>query len=341
VYAVFLYATVYGVLYVAAYGVLYVAVYGVVEGTAVSQHQRSAAMKELETLIQEFEIACRAAGLNNRTIAWYQSKLFEFHHFIGDDDWTDYRTVRKFFADLQSENRRYKNHPGLDAQGKLSVETIRGYGRALKRFFNWLVEEDYLDASPMRHIRLPRRPKHVPKDVSLQDIQSLLQVAITSRDKAIILFLCTTGVRASELCTLTIDRVDIDKQVALVRGKRDKERFVFFDQRTSDAIQVRLEERPETTEPYLFTTYRGKKLKVSGLRQILRRLVERAEISNPVSAHRFRHAFAKRWMMNGGDEFSLATILGHEDIATTRIYSQYRLGELREKYAKIIGGFQM
>lgn len=298
-------------------------------------------MKELEDLIREFEIDGRAAGLNNRTIDWYQSKLLEFQNFVEEDDWTDYRTIRRFFADLQSENRRYKNHPGLDAQGKLSVETIRGYGRTLKRFFNWLVEEDYLDASPMRHVRLPRRPKHLPKDISRQDIQSLLQVAITPRDKAIILFLCTTGVRASELCTLTIDRVDLDERVALVRGKRDKERYVFFDQRTSDAIRAWLKERQETTEPYLFTTYPGKELKVSGLRQILRRLVERSNITNPVSAHRFRHAFAKRWMMNGGDEFSLATILGHEDIATTRIYSQYRLRELKEKYAKIVGGLQM
>lgn len=291
----------------------------------------------LENLIVEFEIACRAAGLSERSIVWYRGKLHEFAIFIGEEDWTATQTVRRFLADLQTENRRYKNHPILDASGKLAVETIRGYGRTLKRFFNWLIEEEYLDASPMSHIRLPRRPKRLPKDVSQQDIQSLLRAATSSRDKAVILFLSTTGVRASELCTLKNDRIDIDDQVALVRGKRDKERFVFFDQRTADAIRQWLEDRPKTDEAYLFTTYMGHQLKVSGLRQIIRRLVEKARITNPVSAHRFRHAFAKQWMMNGGDEFSLATLLGHEDIATTRIYSQYRLGELREKYSRIVG----
>ena len=297
-------------------------------------------MTRLENLIEQFVLSCQAAGLNNRTIVWYKSKLLDFQRFVGDDNWADVQTIRRFFTDLQSEDRRYRNHPDVKAQGKLSVETVLGYGRTLKRFFNWLVEEGHLDSSPMRRVRLPRKPKHVPKDISRQDIQLLLQSALTSRDRAIILFLCTTGVRASELCTLTMDRVDLNEQVALVRGKRDKERYVFFDQRTSDAIRAWLEERPETTEPYMFTTYQGNELKVAGLRQVLRRLVERAKITNPVSAHRFRHAFAKRWMMQGGDEFSLATILGHEDIATTRIYSRYRLGELKEKYAKIVGGFQ-
>ena len=279
-------------------------------------------MQQLENLISEFVLSCQAAGLDNRTIAWYRSKLLDFQRFVGNDNWTDVQILRKFFADLQSENRRYRNHPDVKAQGKLSVETVLGYGRTLKRFFNWLVEEGHLDSSPMRRVRLPRKPKHMPKDISQQDIQSLLQVANTSRDKAIILFLCTTGVRASELCTLTTDRVNLDEQVALVRGKRDKERFVFFDRRTADAIRSWLQERPETDTPYLFTTYQGNPLKVMGLRQVLRRLMERAKLTTPVSAHRFRHSFAKRWMMNGGDEFSLAAILGHEDIATTRIYTQ-------------------
>jgi len=189
-----------------------------------------------------------------------------------------------------------------------------------------------------KNIRLPKSPKHIPKDISHKDIQALLDSAMTTRDKAIILFLSSTGVRASELCTLTKDHTDLDDRIALVEGKRDKERFVFFDRRTTQAILAWMKERPETVEPYLFTTYQGKQLKVSGLRQIIRRLVERANIPRPISAHRFRHAFAKQWMMNGGDEFSLATLLGHEDIATTRIYSQFRLGELREKYAKIVDG---
>ncbi len=294
-------------------------------------------MKNLNDLIDEFVLSCRASGLSERTIQWYRSKLQEYLVFVGEDEaWDDHLTLKRFFADLQREGRRYQNHPTHQTQGKLSVDTIHGYGRTLKRFFNWLVEEGYLESSPMRRIRLPRRPKHVPKDVSPQDIQALIDAAITSRDKAIILFLANTGVRASELCTLHRDRISLEERIALVRGKRNKERYVFFDEKTASAIKQWLEERPETAEPYLFTTYRGKQLSVSGLRQIIRRLAERAEITRPVSAHRFRHAFAKQWMMNGGDEFSLADILGHEDIATTRIYSQFRTSELKEKYGKIM-----
>ena len=294
-------------------------------------------MKNLNDLIDEFVLSCRAAGLNERTIEWYRSKLREYRAYVGEENnWSDPLTLKRFFADLQRENRRYQNHPTQQAQGKLSVNTIHGYGRTLRRFFNWLVEEEYLESSPMRRIRLPRLPKHVPKDVSQQDIQALIDTATSSRDKAIILFLANTGVRASELCTLTLERINLEERIALVRGKRNKERYVFFDGQTALAIKEWLKERPETAEPYLFTTYRGKQLSVSGLQQIIRRLVKQANITRPVSAHRFRHAFAKRWMMNGGDEFSLARILGHEDIATTRIYSQFRTSELKEKYGKIM-----
>ncbi len=297
--------------------------------------------KQFENLIAEFEVACRAAGLKEKTISWYTGVLHHYQTFElqqNQDDESGMCTVpslRRYFAALQTQ-KPYSHHTGRPTEERsITVETILAYGRALKRFCNWLAEEDYLESSPMARIRLPRRPRHIPRDVSRNDINALLDVVDYSRDKAIVLFFVSTGVRSSELRNLRLADVDLEQRIALVRGKGDKERFVIFDSQTASAIEDWLEERPETKGDYLFPTFRGGQLTESGLRQIIRRLREKAEITNPVSPHRFRHAFAKNWMMQGGDEFSLAKLMGHEDISTTRIYSQFRLAELREKYDKI------
>jgi len=297
-------------------------------------------MYPMENLVEEFELSCRAAGLSEKTINWYVSGLEKYRTFVekSDEDWRTVRSLRRYFAALRTQ-KPYSDHPGRPTEERiLSVSTILAYGRAVNRFFNWLVEEGYLANSPMTPVHLPRRPKHVPKDISRQDIQALINVATSSRDRAIILFLATTGVRSSELRNLRLSDLDMEQHMALVRGKGDKERYVFFDNRTAVAILEWLEEQPKTNDDFLFTTLRGSHLTEAGLRQILRRLREKAEITNPVSPHRFRHAFAKNWMMNGGDEFSLAKLMGHEDIATTRIYSQFRTSELKEKYARIMSG---
>lgn len=293
---------------------------------------------KLEGLIQEFEISCRAAGLSEKTIQWYLGALRHYQTFAAkcDEPPCTVRSLRRYFADLQTR-KPYLSHPNRPAENRsMSVETILAYGRALKRFCNWMVEEGYLDRSPMARIRLPKRPRHVPKDVSRDDIEKLLDAADHPRDRAIILFLASTGVRASELRNLRLPDLDLNQRLALVRGKGDKERFIIFDNRTALAIFEWLEVRTKADEDFLFTTFRGSQLSEAGLRQILRRLKEKAGIANPISPHRFRHAFAKNWMMQGGDEFSLAKLLGHEDIATTRIYSQFRLAELKEKYGKIM-----
>jgi len=282
----------------------------------------------LDHFIQEFEIASRAAGLSEKTISWYTSALHHYQTFIDEDDHNPctVESLRRYFVHLQT-HKPYSTHPGRPTEDRpMSVATILAYGRALKRFCNWLVEESCLESSPMSRIRLPRQPKHIPKDVSLGDINAMLNAADNARDKAIVLFLTTTGVRASELLNLRFSDIDFEQRLARVRGKGNKDRFVIFDNRTATAILKWSEERQETTEDWVFTTIRGTQLTYPGLREVLRRLKAKAGVDNPVSAHRFRHAFAKRWMMNGGDEFSLAAILGHEDIATTRIYSQYRLG---------------
>ena len=300
-------------------------------------------MKNLNDLIDEFVLSCRAAGLSEKTISWYRGALHHYQAFLDQENIDDRETcttqsLRRYFAALQTQ-KPYARHPNRPTEERsMSVETILAYGRALKRFCNWLVEEEYLESSPMARVRLPKRPRHVPKDVSRSDIKKLLDVADNPRDKAIIFFLATTGVRASELRNLRLSDLDLNQRLALVRGKGDKERFVIFDSQTTSAIENWLEERPETKGDFLFPTFRGGQLTESGLKQIIRRLRAKAGIANPVSPHRFRHAFAKNWMMQGGDEFSLAKLLGHEDISTTRIYSQFRLDELKEKYAKIVDG---
>ncbi len=291
---------------------------------------------ELQEAIEDFLVACRASGLGERTIHWYEACLLRFARYAGPQ-WASARAVRGFLAELQSLPARYQTHPIRPAEeGKLSVETVLGYYRTLRRFFNFLVEEGILERNPVNRIKPPRPPKHAPKAIELEDLRKLILAARESspRDLAIILFMADTGTRIGEVCNLRLDDVDLLNRMALVRGKGNKERIVFFTERTAMALKMYLAVRPKDMGDACFIGRCGPLTPV-GIYGIFRRLKRRAGITGRCNPHSLRHGFAKRWLMNGGDLASLSELLGHEDIQTTKMYSVFRIAELREKHDKL------
>ena len=284
-------------------------------------------------IIEEFLIACRAAGLSRDTIQWYSMRLHRFADFAGDD-WAKPRTIRSFLASLQDCKTRYQHHPTRpEEEGPISPETIFGYYRALRRFFNFLLEEGIIQENPMSRIKPPKRPKHAPKAIELEDLRKLVQAARESspRDLAVILFMADTGARIGEVCNLRLEDIDLHNRIALLRGKGDRERLVPFSEQTAWAIKMYQAVRPDYPTDQLFLGQRGP-LTTQGIYGIFRRLKRKAGIEGRCNPHSLRHGFAKRWLMNGGDLASLSDILGHQDIQTTKIYSVFKVIELREKH---------
>lgn len=291
----------------------------------------------LSKRISAFIVDCRAAGLAPKSIKWYENMLEAWKNWVGDRDWTDPNITREFIADLQSRSMRYTDHPRHPSQpGPLSPFTVRGYVRAIKRFFNWLVQEEVLPDNPLKNLRMPKKPQRIPRAIESDDFDKMLAVAHTKRDRAILLVLRDTGCRVSELCNMKVTNIDLDRGIGLVRnGKGAQDRFIFFSPITRQALRDWLSEKPSSEWLFVQQTCHKtqpvpvKPLKPSGVHGILKRIAKRAEVTHRHNAHSLRHGFARDYLLNGGDLGSLSDILGHHDLETTRAYAVFLVDHLK------------
>jgi integrase/recombinase XerD len=146
------------------------------------------------------------------------------------------------------------------------------------------------------------------------------------RDRAIILLLADTGIRASELCSIKMKDVNLNNHSVKVVGKGNKERIVFFGKRTSKALwkHLMLRLNAEQPEDYLFPVdypRDPRKMRRGILMHLLKRIGERAGVRG-VHPHRYRHTFAITYLRNGGDVLTLQALLGHADLKMVKRYAQ-------------------
>lgn len=290
-----------------------------------------------------------ASGYSSHTVRNYRTTFAKVQLFLNEDDppvsectrdrWVD------FFVWLQEE---YVSEPdGIAPRGRiqLSPKTLCNIHTDLSAFYTWLHKRRYVEEHVMRDIERPRYELPVVTALTQDEVVQLihacrltkpwkngttqLQRATATRDKAIILTLLSTGVRASELCDVTLNDVNLATHAVKVAGKgkgRDsKERIVYLGRRATRAVSRYLDERGGTqrgTTP-LFCVgvapdLRGFSRDVLG--RLLRRIGDRAGVES-VYPHRFRHTFAIEYLRNGGDVLTLQQLLGHTSLDMVRHYA--------------------
>ncbi len=228
--------------------------------------------------------------------------------------------VRRFLSRLAED--------GLAARSRARIlSSLRGFHRHL-------LEREWTDENPTEQIDAPKLGRPLPELLSRKDIESLMEVADRStalgqRDAALIALLYSSGLRVSELCNLTLDRVDLDAGILRVLGKGDKERLVPLGQVASEELDVYLRSFRETlvkkhTE-IVFLSLRGKTLSRQAVWQMLKQQALKAGLGANVSPHKLRHSFASHLLAGGADLRSVQALLGHEDISTTEIYTHLDL----------------
>ncbi|HDD24184.1 MAG TPA: hypothetical protein ENF52_01965 [Chloroflexi bacterium] len=278
-------------------------------------------MKDMTTLmdnIQAFLQACRAKRLSQQTLEWYEWLLSDYNVYVAQEKenlppWDSPDTIDGFLAHLVDRG--------------VSAYTTHAHFRALRRFFNWLEKRHRLpNGNPIGLVEPPRLPRHYPRGIEADDVEELLAVVDTNsllgkRDEAIILFLWDTGVRASELCELALDDLDMEQRRALIRnGKGNKSRYVPFGIRVREVLEKWLEARSSIAQcGRVFVSRWGRELTRRGLSILLRKYGEKAGVSvhNP---HAFRHGFAVAYLNNGGGIHNLQLLMGHATLRSTEKY---------------------
>jgi site-specific recombinase XerD len=260
----------------------------------------------------------------------YREKLRYLVRFLGDVPIEGITT-----ADL----RGYMAH--LHDRG-LSPFTVSTRGKAMRRLFNWLEEEGILDGNPSRRVKIPQPKPTEPKGATPEQVQAILSTCgddpAGKRDRAAICLLFDSGARAGGVCGLTLEKLDLDRGLALVTEKGQKARYAMFGELTADALRAWLNVRPEGGEAVFVALggrNKGDPLSTSGLWQMVQRRAKQAGIEGPVSVHGLRHSFARAYLSSGGNLGSLSQTLGHSDVRTTvDYYGIFAVGQLKEQHAK-------
>ncbi len=266
-----------------------------------------------------------------QTILWYRKRLAPLRAIQKNISSIGLSDLQAVYAQLANQTTRWVNHPSGRApeKGGLSPATLRGYVRAWRVFFNWLLDDGVLKISPARKLPLPRQPEQPPKAITASDRERLLEAARLSsaRDYAIVCILADSACRVGGLCHITLDNLDLAQAQAIVIEK-GQTRFLLFTPRTVQAIWAYLSERPAVIERALFIGRRGP-LTPSGIHTLLDRLSDQAGIVGRHNPHSFRHAWARHALEQHAGLGDIAHVLGHRQIQTTyQFYGRWDTTEL-------------
>jgi len=300
----------------------------------------------LSEAVEALCIATRADGRSLRTVEAYRQKLTPLVAFLGDPPAELVTTgdLRRFVVHLQEQPTRWADHPRhTERAGGLSPFTIASSVRHVKRLFNFLEAEGVITVNPARRIKTPSPRRVEPKGIAQGDFLALLGTTeggtvADLRDRAVLLLLADTGCRVGGLCGLRVYDVNLGTRLARVTEKGGKTRFVPFTRTTAEAIQWWLEVRPQGKGDSLFVGLGNRardELTPTGVAKMLKARAKRAGVAGPVNPHSFRHAFARDFLMGGGDLGTLADLLGHTSVMVTKdYYGIFTTQELQEKHAR-------
>jgi len=232
----------------------------------------------------------------------------------------------------------------------LKPSTIHRRLSACNSFFSFLVAESGLAANPMDFLDKPRMLKSLPKVLSRDEAQRLVESAsgnhpADARDRAILELLYGSGLRVSETINLNLEGVLEDRGLLLVRGKGRKERIVPYSQPAGIALERYLVGiRPELINkrasrghpPHgkVFVNLRGGPITRQAVYDIVRKRSLEAEISKSISPHTLRHSFATHLLAGGADLRTVQLLLGHADIGTTQIYTHVDRSQIEATFRK-------
>ncbi|MCR4285670.1 MAG: tyrosine-type recombinase/integrase [Candidatus Kaiserbacteria bacterium] len=301
-------------------------------------------LKELKREFLEYlEIEKGRSILTVRNYDHYLTRFLEYAKVDGPKDVTETQ-VREYRLWL---NRQQGTKVGRNVE-TLKRKTQNYYLIALRAFLKYLRKRGIESLNPER-IELAKVPERSLDLISPAELTRLIEAPDSNtlsglRDRAILELLFSTGLRVSELCSLSQEDVDLTRDEFSIRGKGDKVRVVFLSDTARDAIKAYLKERKDFDDA-MFIQY-GKNAKHNdeknidlrltprSVQRIIKRYATISGITRKVTPHKLRHCFATDLLSNGADLRSVQALLGHANIATTQIYTHVTDKHLRDIHKK-------
>ncbi|MCF7889865.1 tyrosine-type recombinase/integrase [Candidatus Bipolaricaulota bacterium] len=282
--------------------------------------QTGAQQLSLTEAISQFKYASEVEGKAKATINQYNYVFENFLNFLGTDlpvKKIEPNTVRGFIRGLMNQN--------------YSKSTVAINHRVLQTFFNWLVEEDLLEAAPTENIREPRTPNKFPRVLTLEQAEQLIKASEQRkntwagfRNHTIILCFLDMGLRLNELASAKLTHLNLKERTLKVHGKGSKDRMVFFGFETYKTLRKWMNMRNEKGEPMeetIFISQNGDRLKHRYIQRIVTRIQDRAGLNDTkVSPHVLRHTAATLAVKNGMEAFALKRYFGWEKLDTAMRY---------------------
>ena len=273
--------------------------------------------------------------LSENTVAAYMRDVTDFEHFVlhkYDVPPTKVETymVEAFLAYLYDKNRT-KASQARELSG-------------VKSFYNYLLLNDKIEASPTEFVSAPKIGRHLPDTLSVEEVERIIRSIDPTtvkgrRDRAMVEMLYSCGLRVSELTSLRISDLFFGEGYIRVVGKGDKQRLVPIGSVAQERVMIYLDDRRDMigrrSEDRLFLNNRGSGLTRVMIFTIIREAVRRAGIDKQVSPHTFRHSFATHLLEGGASIRQVQEMLGHESIVTTEIYTHLDTARLRETVEKL------
>ncbi|MBU1236945.1 MAG: tyrosine recombinase XerC [Gammaproteobacteria bacterium] len=229
----------------------------------------------------------------------------------------------------------------MQLHGKgLAARSLARTISAWRAYYRWLAKRGAIEVNPCDGLKAPRRPKSLPKALSIDQSQALLDATAESpaemRDKAMFELFYSSGLRLSELASLDVNGgVDLVEGVVTVTGKRGKTRTVPLGGKAAEAVRVWLNQRDELAvdgEAALFVGQRGRRIHPRVVEQRLDLWTKRIGLGVHVHPHMLRHSFASHVLQSSGDLRAVQEMLGHASISTTQIYTHLDFQHLAKVY---------
>lgn len=275
-----------------------------------------------ERLLKRYRACLMVDGKSEHTIYQYTQMLSRLSY-----------ALQKPFTDMGIHDIRYylavEQERGLIAS---SLENTRSY---ISAFFQWMTDEEILPKNPIKSLKPIKVPKEIEDPFSDVDIDALRSACRKVKERALVEFLLSSGVRVEEASKMKIANIDFSElTVHVVCGKGGKDRITYITSVAARYLREYLHERSNECE-MLFSNHSHDKITPGGIQYILRKLGERANVSN-VHPHRFRRTLATNLANRGMDIQDIQRILGHSDISTTMRYVKVTDKKVKASYQKHI-----